>query len=153
MATTKLMTAEELEQMPGDEYRYDLIRGCCAACRRPASVTFRCRHVRRRVAQPVTPRGLRVVGGEEGFVLERDPDTVLAPDVVFVRADRLPAEEERNRVARLVPDLAVDPRKRTARLGKPDGTDRLLTEADELTGEEVVSDFRLPAARLFASPA
>ena len=49
--------------------------------------------------------------------------------------------------------LLVDPRRRTVRVRKPDGTDRLLTEADELTGEEVLPDFRLPVARLFASPA
>jgi Uma2 family endonuclease len=38
----------------------------------------------------VKPRGLGVVmGAETGFQVSRDPDTVLAPDVAFVRADRI----------------------------------------------------------------
>jgi len=31
-----------------------------------------------------------VFGAETGFIIERDPDSVLAPDVAFVRRDRIP---------------------------------------------------------------
>jgi Uma2 family endonuclease len=105
---------------------------------------------------------------------------VLAPDVAFVRADRLPAEEEADRFARLAPDLAVeiispsdtgpevdekvglylgagvplvwvvDPRRKTVRVWKGDGTDRLLSEDDELDGGEVLPGFRILVSRLFA---
>jgi Uma2 family endonuclease len=42
----------------------------------------------------VKPRGLgAITGAESGFLLERNPDTVRAPDVGFIRADRLPTEK------------------------------------------------------------
>jgi len=91
MATTKLMTAEELEQMPEDEYRYDLIKG---VLHRMWPTGFRHLLISgtfiRVVGNFVAERDLGVVGGEGGFVLEREPDTVLAPDMVFVRKDWLP---------------------------------------------------------------
>lgn len=49
-----------------------------------------------------------MVTADTGFVLSRDPDTVLAPDVAFVRADRLPPPGQRHRFAELAPDLAVE---------------------------------------------
>src|SRR3972149_1026687 len=40
----------------------------------------------------VSGKGLGVVlGAETGFRIARDPDTVRAPDVAFVRSDRVPA--------------------------------------------------------------
>jgi len=179
--TTRLMTADELERMPEDAYRSDLIRG---VLKRMLPTGF----LHHKVAGNaiallhnfVTPRGLGVVGGEGGFVLELDPDTVLAPDVAFVRTDRLPPEDQWHRFARLAPDLVmevvspsetraeaeekvdlylaagvplvlvVDPRRRTVRVRTPDGSDRLLTEADELDGGAVLQGFQVPVARLFA---
>ena len=35
-------------------------------------------------------RAGRIVSGDTGFILERYPDTVRAPDVAFVRSDRIP---------------------------------------------------------------
>lgn len=179
--TTKPMTADELERMPEDAYRYDLIRG---VLKRMSPTEFLHHKVAGNVAALlpnfVTPRGLGVVGGEGGFVLEIDPDTVLAPDVAFVRTDRLPPEDQWDRFARLAPDLVVEvvspsetapeveekvglylaagvplvlvvgPRRRTVRVRTADGGDRLLTEADELDGGAVLPGFRVPVARLFA---
>ena len=48
-----------------------------------------------------------VFGAETGFVLERDPDTVRAPDVAFVRADRIPTRPTRKFLP-FAPDLAVE---------------------------------------------
>jgi Uma2 family endonuclease len=42
-----------------------------------------------------------------GFRLFSDPDTVLAPDVAFVRTDRLPAADARG-FYRGAPDLALE---------------------------------------------
>ncbi len=181
MVTTKLMTADELERMPEDIYRYDLIRG---VLKRPSPTGFRHLKVAGTMIwllnDHVVPRGLGVVSGEGGFVLEVDPDTVLAPDVAFVRADRVPPEEVIDRFARLAPDLAaeilspsdtkaeieekvqayldagvplvwvVDPQRRTIRVRPADGRERLLTEADELDGGKVLPGFRMPVARLFS---
>jgi Uma2 family endonuclease len=180
-ATTTLMTADELERMPEDEYRYDLIRG---VLKQMSPTGFRHLKVAGTaiwlLSEYVVPRGLGGVGGEGGFVLELDPDTVLAPDVAFVRTERLPPEDQWDRFARLAPDLVmeivspsdtradveekvglylaagvplvlvVDPRRRTVRVRTPDGGDRLLTETDELDGGTVLPGFRVPVARIFA---
>jgi Uma2 family endonuclease len=53
-----------------------------------------------------------VSGGEPGFLLSQpgEPDTVLAPDVAFISADRLPAPDAREwkGFPRLAPDLVVE---------------------------------------------
>ncbi len=61
----------------------------------------------------VKPRQLgTVVAAETGFVVSQpgQPDTVLAPDVAFVRADRLPpaGAPELKKYLRLAPDLVVE---------------------------------------------
>ncbi len=48
------------------------------------------------------------LAAETGFVLERAPDTVRAPDVSFVSASRLGGEFDRKRFLELAPDLAVE---------------------------------------------
>jgi Uma2 family endonuclease len=48
-----------------------------------------------------------VFGQDTGFHIDSDPDTVLAPDLAFVRAERLPGPEE-NRYWRIVPDLVAE---------------------------------------------
>ena len=181
MVTTKLMTAEELEAMPEDPFRYDLIRG---ELRRMSPTGFA--HLRvagnaiGHLHPCVAPRSLGVVGGEGGFVLALDPDTVLAPDIAFVRTERLPTDEQG--FARLAPDIAGEvvspsdtaaeieekvqeylatgvplvwvlrPNQRTVRVRKPDGTDRLLTEADDLDGGDVLLEFGIWVGKLFEEP-
>jgi Uma2 family endonuclease len=49
-----------------------------------------------------------VVGVESGFVLRREPDTVRAPDVFFVRAERVPAGGVPEAFWNQAPDLAVE---------------------------------------------
>ncbi|MHC4938155.1 MAG: Uma2 family endonuclease [Planctomycetota bacterium] len=61
----------------------------------------------RRLANHVEPRGAGiVVAGDPGFWLERDPDTVRAPDIAFVAAHR-PAGPKRGYYEG-PPDLAVE---------------------------------------------
>ncbi len=53
-------------------------------------------------------RGLgAVVGGDPGFLIRRNPDTVRAPDTAFVRADRI-GEEPPMTYFDGAPDLAVE---------------------------------------------
>src|SRR5687768_8665075 len=94
MSVTRLMTAEDLEQMPDDGYRYELVRGELI---RMSPVSFEHVEVVGNVIfvlqAHVKPRGLGVVGPELGVIMERDPDTVRGPDAVFVSADRVPRGE------------------------------------------------------------
>lgn len=180
MVTAKLTTVDDLAAMPEDDNRYDLIEG---ELRRMSPTGF----VHLQVVGTVTrvvgtfafEHDLGIVGGEGGFVLQRDPDTVLAPDVAFVRKERLPPVEEREGFAQLAPDLAVEvlsphdtstaieekvnaylaggvrlvwvlnPRRRTAWVRGADGTDRMLTADEELDGGDVLPGFRVRVGTLF----
>ena len=49
-----------------------------------------------------------VFAAETGFLLQRDPDTVRAPDVAFVSSERLGTDEAPSGFLELAPDLAVE---------------------------------------------
>lgn len=50
----------------------------------------------------------RVYTSDAGFILTRNPDTVLAPDVAFVRRERLPGGRSPSGFLPFSPDLAVE---------------------------------------------
>lgn len=50
----------------------------------------------------------RVFAAETGFILQRNPDTVRAPDASFVASNRLPQGELPVGFLELAPDLAVE---------------------------------------------
>ena len=108
MGTTTLMTADDLAALPDDGYRYELDRGVLVRMPPPklrhGLVTSR---FARLLGDHVDERGLGAVGTESGFLLARDPDRVVAPDVFFIRADRLPPDDEQDRYLPF-PDLAVE---------------------------------------------
>lgn len=181
MATphAKLLTADDLAQLADDGWRYDLIEG--ELFRMPPTGGDHgyvgselhghiWNHVRRH-------RLGKVYGAETGFYLARNPDTVIGPDVAFLRADRAP---ERNRgYLELVPDLAVevrsptdrkayvdgkvtrymaasvpllwyvDPRRQKVTIYRPDREPSTLGIGDELDGEDVLPGFCLPVADVF----
>ena len=120
----------------------------------------------------------KLYGAETGFQIGREPDTVRAPDVAFVRAERVPPAPLRG-FFQAPPDLAVevlspsdrasevldkvhqwldagclavwvvDPEKRPVSVyGRPD---RAITLAagDELDGADVLPGFRLPVSEIF----
>ena len=165
------MTAEELLHASFPDKRAELVRGRLVV-REPAGD----RHGR--VAMNLTLRlGAHVEGAElgqlfaaeTGFTLFRAPDTVRAPDVAFIRRERLP--EATTGFLQIAPDLAVevlspgdragevlgkvgdwleagtrlvwviDPERRVARVYRTDGTASSLTEGESLAGEDVVPGF------------
>jgi Uma2 family endonuclease len=115
---------------------------------------------------------------ETGFVIERNPDTVRAPDCAFVRVDRLTRPLPKKYVP-LAPDLAVetvspadragevrekvtmwlqsgvrlvwvlDPAKRTVTVHHSGCQPRMLREGDFLEGEDVVPGFRVAVRDLW----
>ena len=104
-----LMTAEELLAHPPLHVRSELVRGRLIV-REPAS--WRHGDVAARLLMAIgnhlaaerkangwtSPQG-RAVAAETGFTLQRNPDTVRAPDVAYIREDRW----------RNLPDLAFAP--------------------------------------------
>ena len=86
------MTADELWRLPDDRLRHALVRG---ELQRTAPAGFDHGAVIMNLAGPLSQHvksgRLGVVcGAETGFVLATNPDTVLAPDIAFVRRTRIP---------------------------------------------------------------
>jgi Uma2 family endonuclease len=151
---TRPVTADELERMPEDDYRYELVRG--------------------RLVQ-MSPAGQ--VWTEVGFRLFTDPDTVRAPDVAFVRQHRLPPRDARG-FFRGAPDLAIevlspddrpgevqekvhdylaagapfvvviDPDERQVVIHRPGSASVTLGPDDTLDLDPVIAGFRIPVAEL-----
>jgi Uma2 family endonuclease len=103
----RLMTAEDLALWPDDGSRHCLIDGLLMSEPSPgfehgavaAAITEILRaHTRK------TGRGF-VLTCDPGFLIGRDPDTVLAPDVAYLARERIPS---RLRQARPWPEVAPD---------------------------------------------
>ena len=104
------MTADELWRLPDDSLRYALLRG---ELQRMAPAGFDHGAVIMNLAGPLSQHvksgRLGVVcGAETGFVLATNPDTVLAPDIAFVRRTRIPPAGRPRTFWNGAPDLAVE---------------------------------------------
>jgi Uma2 family endonuclease len=87
----RLVTANDLERMPQDDFRYELVRGRLVRMSpvgpRHGRITMA---MAARLWNHVTSRHLGEIWTEVGFRLASAPDTVRAPDVSFVGAEDLP---------------------------------------------------------------
>ncbi|MBI4639744.1 MAG: Uma2 family endonuclease [Candidatus Tectomicrobia bacterium] len=110
MMTTQLMTAEDLLRMPDDGFRYELVSG---ELRRmpPAG------HTHGRIAATVTGSLVQhvatnklgtVYAAETGFKLAANPGHVRAPDVAFIRRERVIEVGEIEGYWPGAPDLVVE---------------------------------------------
>jgi Uma2 family endonuclease len=93
MGALRNMTAEELLHYSHEPFRTELIRGRLVEME-PAGALHGAAAARicRLLANHVMTRGLgEVFGAETGYVLEKDPDTVRAPDASFVTQERIDA--------------------------------------------------------------
>jgi Uma2 family endonuclease len=116
---------------------------------------------------------------ETGFLLATDPDTVRAPDVAFVRRERVEAAGRVRGYWPGAPDLALEvispndlytevdekvaewlehgtrlvlvanPRRRTVAEHRPGQPVRVLGAGDALVCEDIVPGWRLPVRELF----
>lgn len=108
MVATKLMTIEELEALPPDGRKHELLWG------ELISVAPNFQHMtvagrfQSRIGPFVEERGLGVVGPEGAFMFTRDPDLLLIPDVVFVSADRVPPKEQQTGYITVIPNLVFE---------------------------------------------
>ena len=107
--THKLLTAEELYDIPDDDMRYELVRGVLVVSEPPGfthgDLAVQISGLLNAYARP---RKLGKVVGEVGYVLERGPDTVRGPDVSFVRRERVPIGPAADKFVEGAPDLAVE---------------------------------------------
>jgi Uma2 family endonuclease len=180
--TTKLMTAEELLSLPDDGFRYELIEG---ELRQMPPAGHNHGRIAMRLAVPlgqhVEANGLgEVYAAETGFTLKSNPDTVRAPNVAFIRQERVDEVGDRKGYWPGAPDLAVEVVSPNDRVGEVEEkvkewldagtllvwvissrlrtvtiyhslTDiAILTERDMLDGGEIIPGFQYPVARLFA---
>jgi len=110
MAITRLLTAEDLEELGSDAKRFELYDGVLwekgAMGQQHGEIEIEISsalhvHVR-------ANRLGRVYPSDTHFILYRNPDKVVMPDVSIVRADRVPPESERIGFAPLAPDFVVE---------------------------------------------
>jgi Uma2 family endonuclease len=105
----RFVTAQELERYPEDDWRYELAEGRVI---RMSPVGYEHGRVVARLLYLLERhfRSHRTLGAamtEVGFKLASDPDTVRAPDVAFLRHERIPAPPARGFVNG-PPDLAME---------------------------------------------
>jgi Uma2 family endonuclease len=108
---TRLVTADELFRMPDDRYhRYELVRGRLLTMTPTGSLHgLLVSRLSAVLTLYVEANRLGVVlTGDPGFHLERDPDTVRAPDVAFISRARIPAGGIPRSFWNGPPDLAVE---------------------------------------------
>ena len=111
MVATRLMTVEELETMGEDEgTNLELFDGMP---REHPGMSVHHGYLGARIFGPLyihvsTRRLGELFTSDTQFLLARNPDTVVKPDVSFIRTDRMPPPEEHDRIARIPPDFAVE---------------------------------------------
>ena len=106
----KLLTAADLLAMPDDGQRYELIRGelitMPPTSHNPGRVAMR---FGRRIGNFVEEHDLgQDVGADTGIHIERDPDTVRAPDYGFISYERAAQPPPLRGFADVIPDLVAE---------------------------------------------
>ena len=183
MNIATLVTAEQLLEMPDNRW-YELVEGelkkmTPPCCRHAAVISvldgLLGNHVRKHKLGAV-------LVGDPGFLVARDPDTVLGPDIAFIRRDRLAAEPIGEGFRPGAPDLAVEvrspgdterevhdkalawldagaalvwivnPAARTVTVYRSASDIETLGARAELDGGDLLPGFHCPIAELFVNP-
>ena len=174
------MTADDLWQMPRGQQRYELLRG---ELRTMTPAGFEHGVIEMRIGyllmQYVDRHALGVVvPGDTGFIIARNPDTVRAPDVGFVRQDRIP-DPRPVKYWVGAPDLAVeinspsdiaskvdekakgwidagssevvviDPKLKVVKVLRPGGVEIVLHSGDAIENLQSVPGFRCAVDEIF----
>ena len=179
-STTRQMTANELLNMPDDGFRHELIRG-----------ELRTMPLRGVAEGVVAAQIAGSLGGHirlnklgsayvaTGFVLESDPDTVLAPAIAFVRRKLERPTSDTDGYILGPPDVAVeivsftdqttnmdekisdwldagtlavilvDPRRRVVKVHRSSTDIAMLTVEDTLAIDDIVPRWQMPVGEIF----
>lgn len=180
MSVTRLLTVEDVERDP-PAGEWELIDGVVVPLSPASPISSRIgARLLVMVSIHVDRDNLGVVyNAEGGFKLFPDRETLRAPDVSFVRADRAPRGADELRFARLAPDLAievlspsdsrkaaldkgmmyieagvrlvwlVDPMRRIVVVLSPEEVPVTLREDDVLDGGGVLPGFAVQVAEIF----
>jgi Uma2 family endonuclease len=179
--TLQRSTANELFEMPDDGFRYELVKGelrkmSPSGSEHGAIIV----NITVLLGQYVKANKPGICfGAETGFKIGSDPDTVRAPDVAFVRSDRIPERGIPKKFWQGAPDLAVEvlspgdmyseveekveqwldagaravwvvnPRRRSVSIFRPMTDVTRLSDSDELEGGDVVTGFRCKVSEIF----
>ena len=182
--TERLLTAEDLAARPADGSRHELVQGRLVTMP-PAGEEHGARGmtVMAYVGHWAEEHGLgRTYLAETGFLLRRDPDTVLAPDGALISRDRLPATLAGG-FATTLPDLVLEvvspsdsqhevlgkvgewldagvqvvwvlwPRAQCLQVWRAGHEALTLQPDDTLTCPDLLPGFELPLRRVFKEPA
>jgi Uma2 family endonuclease len=180
---TSATTADELFRMPNNAYRLELVEGEVRQMSPGGGAHgYVGIEIASRLADCVRRNDFGcVMGAETGYLIERDPDTVLAPDVSFIRKERLAVTGIPEKFYPEAPALVVEvvspsdsaeevdekmrrwfaagvelgwvayPRGRTVTVYRALDDIRVLTADDTLEGGDVVPGFECRVGDLFAA--
>ena len=171
------VTADALWRMPHDGLRRELVRGEVRMMTPTGGLHgIVVARVTMTLGQFVETHQLGYVfGAETGFKLTSAPDTVRAPDVAFVRRERVPSGEPPEQFWPGAPDLAVevlspddrmrevddwlgsgarevwvvDPRRRTLTIHRAEQLPSTLQETDWLSGGDLLPGFSCQVTTFF----
>ena len=175
------ITAVELAALPDDDFVYELDEG--ELIRMPLAGEAHgwigdTLHVT--LSNHVTKHRLgKIYSGDTGFLLQSDPDVVRAPDIAFVRQERMPVKIHRSGYIVGAPDVAVEiqspsqspadlnrkvqqylaagtqvvwvihPRRRQAKAYGRDGSVQIFSAVQYLQSPGLLPGLRVPLAKIF----
>ncbi|WP_406695081.1 Uma2 family endonuclease [Singulisphaera sp. Ch08] len=182
MSISQATTADELWKMPNSGMRHELVRGELRSMSPAGSEHGSIIAEITGSLQPfVKSHQLgKVFGAETGFKISNDPDTVRAPDVAFIRRERIPKTGLPKAFWPGAPDLAVEvvspgdtveevdekvadwfnagalavwivkPKAQTVTVYSAPNVVVVLTGNDEIDGGELLPGFRYRVSDVFA---
>ncbi len=181
MTTGTPRTIEDLMALPPGPFRDDLLNGQIR--RRPYSVMVNgmvAGTICRRIGTAALAGRFGSMHAPSGFILRRDPDTLLVPEIAVVAGPRPPADGRDEFLAR-APDLAinlvaptddagyvgdkvaayldagsrlvwvVDPGDETVTVWTPDRRSRIYRGEETLDGGDVLPGYTVAVSQIFES--